>query len=495
MGTETAGPEARQRAGGALVAQQVTEPLGRRFTVHLGGVCLANLVDGLLLGAVPLIAITLTRSPAQISLLQVAFWLPWLLLGIVAGLIVDRGDRRHIQLIGVGVRMLALAVLTAAAFTGRLSMPLLIAVVAVYGITQVFVDLAAGTIVPTLVPRSRLSAANGRTQAAEHVFTNFLGAPIAGVLVVLGTGWFGGVALGLCAAFLVLIGLGLRGNHRVARPTEAAAGAEIAEGLGFLLRHRVLRPLMITAGVMNMASAAFFGLFVLWAVGEGSRLELEPQHFPMLLALVAVGAVVGSLICEKVLSVVREVPLMLICLSATGALMLIPVLVPRVGPIMVAFFLLGLVNMIGNAISATVRQRLVPAGLLGRVGGAARTLAFGLTPLGALIGGQTAERVGLAPVLVGAAILSMLSVLYPILTVRQSMLVDDDSTQRTDGTEGSDGAGGAAAADADPENPRGGSGESSRAAILCRPQDSDMAGQDPLEDLARSARAERSTRL
>ena len=59
------------------------EPLGRPFHIHLGGVGLANLADGIVLGGVPLVAVTLTRSPGEISLLQVAFWLPWLLLGLV----------------------------------------------------------------------------------------------------------------------------------------------------------------------------------------------------------------------------------------------------------------------------------------------------------------------------------------------------------------------------------------------------------------------------
>ena len=71
------------------------EPLGRRFTAHLTATGMANLGDGIVQTGVPLYALTLTRSPSQIALLTAAVWLPWLLLGLAAGVVVDRRDRRH----------------------------------------------------------------------------------------------------------------------------------------------------------------------------------------------------------------------------------------------------------------------------------------------------------------------------------------------------------------------------------------------------------------
>ena len=71
------------------------EPLGRRFTAHLTATGLANLGDGIVQIGVPLYALTLTRSPSQIALLTAAAWLPWLVLGLVAGVVVDRTDRKY----------------------------------------------------------------------------------------------------------------------------------------------------------------------------------------------------------------------------------------------------------------------------------------------------------------------------------------------------------------------------------------------------------------
>src|SRR5699024_8189032 len=125
-----------------------------------------------------------------------------------AGVIVDKYDRRHIQLAGTAARVLIMAVGSMLAFADQLTMPLLIGAVGIYGITQVFVDLAGSSIIPQLAPRSRLAAANGRIMGIQQVFTSFLGGPLGGAILVLGSGWVFGIPAALGILFLVIIGLG-----------------------------------------------------------------------------------------------------------------------------------------------------------------------------------------------------------------------------------------------------------------------------------------------
>jgi MFS family permease len=402
-------------------------PLGRPFGIHLGGVALANLADGIVVGGLPLVAITLTRSPGEISLLQAAFWLPWLVLGLAAGVVVDRLDRRHVQLAGAAARVALLAVTAWLAFADRLTMPLLVAAVGAYGITQVFIDLAGSSIVPQLAPRSRLSAANGRVMGVEQVTNTFLGAPVGGLLVVLGTGWVFGAPVALGVAFLLLVGLGLRGSYRAeASPgTDRHASTRLAhalEGIRFQLTHPVLRPLVITSSTLNFASTGYFAVFVLWVVGPGSRVGLEPHRFPLLLAVLAVGAVAGAAVAERLVRHVREVPLLIGCWAVNSALLLVPVLWPHPLAIAGAFLLVGLTNMVGNVVGRTLRQRLVPASKLGRVGGASGMIGYGLMPLGALLGGAVGETWGLPAVFVGAVVTSLVAVAY-VSTAVSSALV------------------------------------------------------------------------
>ena len=391
---------------------------------------LANLADGIVLGGLPLVAITLTRSPGEISLLQVAFWLPWLVLGVTAGVVVDRLDRRHVQLVGTAVRVLLLGGMTWLTATDRLTMPLLIGAVAVYGITQVFVDLAGSAIIPQLAPRSRLSAANGRIMGAETVFNNFVGGPVGGLLFVVGAGWIFGVPAALGIAFLLLIGLGLRGSYRAERSPEQTGGKvhELLEGFRFQVSHPVLRPLLLTGSALNFASTAYFAVFILWMVGPESRVGLTPEQYPLLLAVLAVGAVAGALVAERLTTVVREVPLLIGGWFVNSALLLVPVLVPEAWAIAAAFLVIGFTNMCGNVVGRTMRQRLVPADKLGKVGGAGGMIGYGLMPLGALLGGVVAELWGLPAVFVGAVVLSLLAVAYAATHVSSDLLARHEVT-------------------------------------------------------------------
>lgn len=400
------------------------EPLGRAFGVHLGGVGLANLADGIVIGGLPLVAVTLTRSPGEVSLLQAAFWLPWLLLGLVAGVVVDRTDRRHVQLVGAAVRVLILGGMAWLAFTDRLTMGLLVAAVGAYGVTQVFVDLAGSSIIPQLAPRSRLSAANGRVMGMEQALTTFVGGPVGGLLVTLGAGWIFGVPVALGVAFLLLIGLGLRGDYRPEQPERAPGArrrlAEVVEGLRLQLAHPVLRPLLVGSAVLNFASTGYMAVFVLWMVGPESRVGLEPHEYPILLAVFAVGAILGSVLAERLVRTFSEMPLLVGGWALNSLMLLVPVLWPEPLAIAAAFFVVGLTNMSGNIVARTVRQRLVPAAALGRVGGAGGMIGYGLMPLGALLGGLVGEVWGLAAVFVGAVVVSLAIVAWV------ATQVDDD---------------------------------------------------------------------
>lgn len=416
------------------------EPLGRPFAAALGATGLANLGDGMVQVGAPLVALTLTRNAMQISLLAAAAWLPWLLLGLVAGVAIDRTDRRRTQIVAMLARAAVLGVGVWLLVSGGLTMTWLVALMLAYGVTEVFADLAQTALVPDLVPRSRLQAANGRVLAVQQVANTFVGGPVAGAVLVLGAGWVLGVPAAMALAAAVLLWRGIRGDFRpkplpdgpgatgdgspAAEPASALRRArrEVRDGLSFLAHHRVLRPLVVSGAVMNMAFTAYFAVFVLWAVGPGSRMGLQPSHYPLMLAVLAVGAVGGSLVTERLVGAVRELRVLLFCWVATPALLLVPVLLPNVGAVAATLFLAGVVTTIGNVVSQAMRQRLVPAVLLGRVSGAGRTLSYGLMPLGAVLGGVVADTWGLAAVFWSAAIVSLVAAAYPVLVLRQSTL-------------------------------------------------------------------------
>ncbi len=421
--------------GGAVdpPAVKARRPLGRPFAAQLGSTTLANLGDGVLATLAPLVALGVTTSPLQVSLLAAATWLPWLLLGIAAGAVVDRVDRRRAQIASLAARAALLGAAAWIVAADLLTMPLLVTIVLAYGVTEVVADLGASAIVPDLVPPERLSAANGRVLGAQQVANSFVGAPLAGALLVVGAGVGFGVSAALAALAALTLVVGMRGRFR---PSDGATGGvmpgtpppvdastssalgQVREGLAFLVRHPVLRPLVITSSVLNMASTGYFAVFVLWAVGPASAAGMTREQFPLVLVALAAGAVLGSVLAERAQERFGAVPTMRVTLTGTVLLMLVPVAWPNAWVFAGALLLMGLLTTIGNVISMSLRQRLVPRSMLGRVGGAGRTLAYGLMPVGALLGGVVAERWSLPVTFLGAVAVSLAACGYMILTVR-----------------------------------------------------------------------------
>src|SRR5690606_38910985 len=124
--------------------------------------------------------------------------------------------------------------------------------------------------------------------------------------------------------------------------------AHVLEGIRFQVTHPVLRPLVTTSSTLNFANTGYFAVFVLWMVGPGSRVGLEPYEFSLLLAVLAVGAVLGAVIAERLVRRLSEVPLLIGCWALNCTLLLVPVLWPDALAIAGAFFVIGLTNMVGN---------------------------------------------------------------------------------------------------------------------------------------------------
>ncbi|WP_043639045.1 MFS transporter [Nonomuraea candida] len=376
--------------------------LGRSFAFLWSSTGLSNLADGLLKVGAPLLAVTMTRSPTLVSLVGAAATLPWLLLALHAGAIADRADRRRIMVRANLIRAALLAAVTALAALGLLNLWLLLAAVLLAGVCEVFADLSAQSILPMAVSRDDLTRANGRVSTAQMIGNDFVGAPVSGLLVVaLPAALFGGPAVLYAAAGLLL--LGMRGAYRLPAPAaRRPMRADIGEALRYLWGHRVLRSLAVTAGLLNLANAGFFAVFVLWAVGDGSRIGLEPGEYGLMTTAFAVGAIFGSLLAARAAALFGELGTLVGNWLISSLLLLVPVVVPSPWALYPTAVLWGLVGAAGNVLVISARQRLIPVELLGRVNSAYRLIGMGGMPLGAALGGVVAEFAGLTAALVGA---------------------------------------------------------------------------------------------
>lgn len=379
--------------------------LGRPFWSLWTSSSLSNLADGVLKIALPLAALRFTDSPLLVAGVSLALSLPWLLFSLPAGALADRWDRRRIMLAANTARALLAALLALSAATGAGGIWVLYAVALGVGVTETLYDTSAQSILPQLVPRDRLDRANGRLHATEMAMNQFVGPPLGGLLVATG------LALSLSApAALWLVAVGalllVRGRFRVERERSATMGADIAEGLRYLWRHRLLRAFAAMVGISNFASNAAFAVFVLYAVGPDSAMGLAEPAYGVLLTASALGVILGSLNASRVVGLLgRSLSMRL---SAVTFVVLVGVPALTADPYLVGagFFVGGLGIAVWNVTTVSLRQRITPDHLLGRLNSGYRLLAWGTMPLGAAAGGIIAQFAGLTWVFASMGALS-----------------------------------------------------------------------------------------
>jgi MFS family permease len=379
-------------------------PLGRNFHKALVASGFANLADGVFQVALPLLAVQLTRSPLLIAGVTVAARIPWLLLSLVAGALADRLDRRRTMLQVNLFRAVLLGGLALAVAADLASLPLLYAVALLLGVGETLFDVSAQSLLPALVARDDLTRANSRLYAVEMVANLFVGPPLGGLLAGLALA----LAFGLPAA-AYLLGAGclalLAGSFRPAG-TEAAVPArlrdDIAEGVRFVWGNTVLRSLAIMLGVQNLAFAAHFAVFVLFAVTPGP-MGLTEAGYGTLTATLGIGALLGTWLAARVERRLGRARTLACCVVLSAATLVVPALTANPVANGLAIAAAGFPIVVWNVVTVSLRQRITPDRLQGRMNASYRLVGWGTMPLGAFLGGAVAEALGLRATFVLAA--------------------------------------------------------------------------------------------
>jgi MFS family permease len=389
--------------------------------------------------ALPLTAlVALDATPTQVALLAAAGTAPFLVIGLPAGVWVDRWPHRTVMVATDVLRGVLLATVPVAWACGVLSLGQLYAVAFAVGALSVFFDVASLTVLPALVPRRAIPAANGRLEAARAV-AQTSGPGLGGVLVQVLTA---PLAVVVDAVSYLASAALLRGLPRT--PAAASAThreplvAQVASGLAYCVRHRFIRPLALGAAWMNLWVEAFLAVLVTYAVRD---LDLAAATVGVVLAGSNIGYLTGSLLVPAldrtwgvgpsiVLGAALQAGLVLTTLATLGH----PVVWLTLG-LAISAAGTGIWNV--NAVS--LRQATTPTPMLARMNASNRFLIWGTMPLGAALGGVLAGWIGLADAVLVAAVAAPLSAL-PVLfsAVRAVFAMPADDTGDTGDTDDTD---------------------------------------------------------
>jgi len=383
--------------------------LGADFTRLWTASAVSNLGDGVTGVAGPLLVASLTDSPALVAGAALAQRLPWLLFSLPAGAWVDRLDRRRLLVAGNLARGALLGGVALAVWTGTATIPILYVTFFLFGTGETLSDSTSVALVPSIVPAEALARANARLLGTYLVGNQLLAPPFgAWLFVVVPALPFTLDAASFLAAAVLVAPLALgRGPARAREGRGRALRAEIAEGLGWLWRHRTLRLLAICVAVMNLAGAGSFAIWVLWA---RERLGLEGVGFGALITAYTVGGVLGTSLAGRLDARLGPAVLLRAGLWVEAAAQLVLALtrVPWVAGATLVLF--GTHATVWGVVSVSLRQRVVPEELRGRVNSVYFLFDLGGAAVGTLLGAVLASAVGItAPFWLGSLAVALLA--------------------------------------------------------------------------------------
>lgn len=397
----TAVPERTETGNGlsgvTLEGRPPTDTGRRNTAVLVGFTAVTNLADGVMKMALPLLAARLSGSPAQVTAVSMTLTLPWLLVALHIGVLVDRFDRRRLLWGANGMRLAAMGWLTVSAVTGGITLVQLFSAGVILGVADVLASTSASALVPAAVPPAGRQRANAWMVGAETVGQEFAGPFVGGLLLAAGTS----IALGLIGASYAIAALALLllvGRFQAARPAADAApvsvNSRIAEGVRFLWGDPVLRTLSLVVAVLAAVWGAWLALMPLYAQ---QAMELGPQEYGIVLSALGVGGVAGTVAVTWVNRLLGARWAMFADLVGTTAMVALPALTTNIAAVAVGAFLGGMGGTLWTVNARTITQRMVPDAMLGRYGAAARLFSFGAMPLGAALVGLLAELGGMRP--------------------------------------------------------------------------------------------------
>jgi MFS family permease len=281
------------------------------------------------------------------------------------------------------------------------------------GSAQVIFDNAAQSVLPSLVPPDLLPKANGTQYVVQVVGGSFLGPPAGAALFAIAPfAPFGVDAISFAGSAALLRGLPVAHPSR-RRPSERGSAA-IAAGLRWLARHRLLRIVAVLLAVSNFCSQMGMATLVLFTTQD---LDVSTRGYGVLLGVSAVGSVLGGLVNPVLARRFSQVGLLVTASAASAAITLGMGLAPDVIVLGALLACRGFTATLWNVVTVSLRQRVIPSELLGRVNSVYRMLGWGTIPLGALAGGFIASVAGLRAPYVISGILrgGVLLLLLPAL--------------------------------------------------------------------------------
>jgi MFS family permease len=373
--------------------------------------------------AIPWVAlVTLHASAFEVATLGTVEFLPFVLLTLPAGVLVDRWHRRTVLIVGDLGRAVLLISIPIAYGTGHLTLAQLYVVGFLVGIHTVFFDVAYQSYLPSLVDRESLVEGNSKLNVTSSG-AQLAGPGVAGGLIAIATAPY--ALLVDAVTFLVSGGFtaAIRKREELPERGERHLLVELWEGLSYVLHHRLLLPQAISTGTSNFFTSLSFSILIVYA---HNRLGMSSGLIGLSFSLGAFGWMIGAAKADWFRRLLGVGGASMFGAALTGPASLLVPFAPKSFPLpflVASGALMGFGAVVYNIQQVSLRQWICPERLQGRMNASMRFLVWGTMPLGSLTGGTLAATIGLRPTLFVGAVGAFSSVLpialSPIRSLRE----------------------------------------------------------------------------
>jgi MFS family permease len=378
--------------------------------------------------ALPLVAILALEAPDfWVAALSAAAFLPYLLVGLHAGVYVDRWNRKRVMVVCDLGRAVLLAAIPVLGAVSLLSIWTLVVIAVLLGSFNVFFEIAYQAYLPQVVDRAWLPDGNSKLEMSNSA-ARVIGPGAGGTLVQV----MGPVVAMLSGCFTYVISaISLVASRAAPDPgtpgkERASVRKEIMEGLEFVWRSTVLRSLMSSYTINVLFIGAYQAVVILFMA---RHLQLSAAAIGLVYAIGNTGFLVGAVASRWLSRRAGLGPSTVLGLGLVASGFLVTAAAPPAAAIPVLAsgqFISSLGLPIYNVNFVTLRQAMTPNPLLGRVSSVSRVLGRGIVPAGAIIGGAltvvAGPRITVAVAGVGGLIALLPALRGAIVAVRT---VDD----------------------------------------------------------------------
>lgn len=385
----------------------IKSSLGRPFWQLWAANAISSVGDGMVLVALPLLAVSRSRDPLAVAGVMAVGQVPVLLAALPVGAVADRSNRRRMLVRVEWTRFVALAAFGFIVLAGLAGLPAIYLAAFVLGTLDVVFDVASSSVLPSIVGDDQLAAANSHLMNAEAVGQEITGRATGGALLAVSRSlpFLADAVSFVASAALVYKAVP---DDEPVRDHQTSTWSDLRTGLVWYFRHPVLRRLTTLVASLAFCQSMVLALTALWARED---LGLDATGYGLLLAVASVGNIAGAFLAPPLRKRAGGGPL--IVAVALAAAVVYPVMAITHSALVAAAALAleAATVVIGNVAAATMRQHLVPKDMQARGVAAYRTVILGSLPIGGLVGGLLASETDIHTAFIFAGVLQLVCVL------------------------------------------------------------------------------------